>query len=100
MTLAILTLRFFGLLQAIELITFDTLMRLRPSLPKDDRIVIVEIDEPDLQNLGWPVPDITLATFLETLAQTQPQVIGLDIYRDLPVNPGHEETQTGDATVA
>jgi len=92
-TLAILTLRFFGLLQAIELIALDTLVRLRPTLPKDDRIIIVGIDEPDLQNLGWPIPDRTLATLLETIDQSQPQAIGLDLYRDLPVNPGYEHLQ-------
>ncbi|MBP0014985.1 MAG: CHASE2 domain-containing protein [Roseofilum sp. SID3] len=90
-TLALLTLRFLGLLQAIELLAFDAFVRLRPALPKDDRIIIIGINEPDLQNLGWPVPDSTLATLLETIAQSQPQAIGLDLYRDLPVNPGHEE---------
>jgi len=90
MTLAILTLRFLGLLQSIELASFDTLIRLRPPFPKDDRIIIIGIDEPDLQNLGWPIPDRTLAALLETISDNQPQVIGLDLYRDLPVNPGHE----------
>lgn len=90
-TLAILTLRFFGLLQGIELIAFDTLVRLRPTLPKDDRIVIIGIDEPDLQHLGWPIPDRTLADLLQTIDRGQPNAIGLDLYRDLPVQPGHEE---------
>ena len=84
-------LRLLGLLQPLELFAFDSLIRLRPSLPQDERIVIVGIDESDLQALGWPIPDNTLATLLETIAEGEPDSIGLDIYRDLPLNPGHQQ---------
>jgi adenylate cyclase len=37
------------------------------------------------------VSDATLAKLLETLKQQKPRAIGLDLYRDLPVEPGNRE---------
>lgn len=82
--------RFTGLLQNWELSAFDHFMRLRPAPPRDDRIVIVSIDEPDLQWAGkFPIPDAQIAELIQRLAAAKPRAIGLDIYRDLPVEPGH-----------
>ncbi|WP_414583335.1 CHASE2 domain-containing protein [Scytonema sp. PCC 10023] len=39
------------------------------------------------------MPDGQLARLLEILKQQQPRAIGLDIYRDLPVEPGYQELQ-------
>ncbi|MDJ1182854.1 CHASE2 domain-containing protein [Roseofilum casamattae] len=91
MTVAILALRFFGILQSLELLALDRLVRLRPPLPKDERIIIIDIKERDLQALGWPITDITLANLLKIVSDAQPNSIGLNIYRDLPINPGHEK---------
>jgi adenylate cyclase len=85
-------LRSAGLLQGLELAALDQFFRLRPKEPVDSRIVIVGINETDVQKVGqWPMPDATLAKLLETLKQQQPIAIGLDLYRDLPVEPGHQE---------
>ncbi len=84
-------LRFLGLLQMLEWAAFDQLFRLRPQEGIDSRIVIVAIDEGTIQQVGWPVPDATLATVLEQIRQQQPRAIGLDIYRELPVEPGHQD---------
>jgi adenylate cyclase len=85
-------LRVAGWLQGLELAALDQFFRLRPKEPVDSRIVIVEINETDVQKAGqWPMSDATLAKLLETLKQQQPRAIGLDIYRDLPVEPGHRE---------
>ncbi len=92
-TLVILALRSLSLFQSLELLAFDAFIRLRPQLPKDHRIVIIGIDEPDLQKLGSQIPDRTLAALLQKIHQGQPSVIGLDLYRDLPINPGHEQLQ-------
>lgn len=87
-------LRLLGLLQASEWTAFDQLYSLRPHPPRDDRIVIVGIDETDLQEIGtWPIPDSLMAELLEKLAAYEPRAIGLDVYRDLPVEPGHAELQ-------
>ncbi|MCT7982602.1 CHASE2 domain-containing protein [Laspinema sp. A4] len=88
--LAIL-LRMSGLLQALELSTLDLLFQLRPMQPPDPRILIVGINENDLTTLGtWPIPDEVMAELLEKIKAQEPKVIGLDIYRDLPVEPGFE----------
>jgi adenylate cyclase len=85
-------LRLAGLLQALELATLDQFFRLRPQEPVDPRIVIVEINEADVQKAGqWPMSDAKLAKLLETLKQQKPRAIGLDLYRDLAVEPGHQE---------
>ncbi|WP_211293340.1 CHASE2 domain-containing protein, partial [Brunnivagina elsteri] len=39
----------------------------------------------------WPISDATLVTLLNKIKQKQPRVIGLDLYRNLPVEPGHQE---------
>jgi diguanylate cyclase (GGDEF)-like protein/PAS domain S-box-containing protein len=78
------------LLQTAELNALDLLFRLRPNEAIDDRIVIVTLDEVDLQRLSWPVSDATLSQLLQTIRQAKPRAVGLDIYRDLRVDPGHE----------
>lgn len=91
-TAAIILLRLMGLLQSSELAAFDQLFPLRPKEPIDPRIVIVEIREQDLKQAGqWPISDRLMAQLLMKLNSYQPRTIGLDIYRDLPVQPGHEE---------
>jgi adenylate cyclase len=85
-------LRLAGWLQGLELAALDQFFRLRPKEPVDPRIIIVGINEADVQKAGqWPMSDATLAKLLERIKQQQPRAIGLDIYRDLPVEPGHQE---------
>lgn len=80
-----------NLLEPLELSAFDKLMRRRPSLPLDQRLLIVEVTEKDIQSYGFPVSDGTLAQLLAKLEQYQPAVIGLDIYRDIEHPPGHAD---------
>ncbi|NJL20951.1 MAG: CHASE2 domain-containing protein [Leptolyngbyaceae cyanobacterium SM1_3_5] len=78
------------MLQPLELWAFDTFMQLRPPESIDEQILIVGIDEKDIQSVGtYPVPDAQLADLIEQLQASQPIAIGLDIVRDLPVEPGH-----------
>jgi CHASE2 domain-containing sensor protein/CheY-like chemotaxis protein len=80
------------LFQILEWETTDRFFRLRPAEPVDSRITIVEITEEDIKRLRqWPMPDIILAKLIDTIKQQQPAVIGLDIYRDLPVGPGYSQ---------
>ncbi|MGB7520050.1 MAG: adenylate/guanylate cyclase domain-containing protein [Spirulinaceae cyanobacterium] len=75
-----------------ELGTYDQYMRSRPQLPKDERIVIVGIDEADLQEIGQGIiADEVYARLLKKIKDQKPRAIGLDIYRDLPVPPGEED---------
>jgi len=69
-----------------------TYMRWRPQAPRDERIAIVGIDDIDVQKIGQVIiPDGVYAQLLAKLQEMQPRAIGLDIYRDLPVEPGHQE---------
>lgn len=82
--------RLTGSLQFLEWVVLDNFLRLRPAEPMDERIVIVGIDEGDIQQVGtYPIPDQDIAELLRLLQNYQPNVIGLDIFRDLPVEPGH-----------
>ena len=81
-----------GIFQLSELIILDHFFRLRPAEQNDPRIVLVTIDESDLFQVGkWPIPDAILAELIEKLKRHQPRVMGLDIYRDLQVDPGHQD---------
>ncbi len=91
-TIAVIILRLLGVVQLSEFAALDQLFHLRPLEPTDDRIVIVEIREKDLQQAGqWPISDRVMSQLLEKINNEKPRVIGLDIYRDLPVEPGHSE---------
>lgn len=89
--LAILLLKQAGGLQTLELIAFDIMVRLRNDLEPDPRLLIVGITEEDIVAFNrWPLSDEVIAQLLDRLSQLQPQAIGLDIYRDIPYEPGHQ----------
>jgi adenylate cyclase len=88
----VILLRLLGLFQSWEWAAFDQYLRLRPLEPPDDRVAIVGINEADVREIGQPIiPDRVYAQLLEKLKARQPRAIGLDIYRDLPVEPGHKQ---------
>jgi adenylate cyclase len=90
--LMIIMLRLTGLLQGMEWTIFDAFFQARPVAEKDQYITIITIDESDLQQIGkFPLPDQILVEAINTLKRHKCQVIGLDLYRDLPVEPGHQE---------
>lgn len=83
--------RLLGVFQEAEWKALDIFLRWRPDEPQDERILIVGVDEADLQRLEtYPIPDDILADLLQTLAQYEPRVIGIDILRDFPVGEGYE----------
>jgi CHASE2 domain-containing sensor protein len=83
---AMLGIRNVGLLQPLELQTFDQLQRLRPQEQPDPRLLVVTATEADIQKRKeWPLTDRTLGQLLSKLEQHEPEVIGLDIYRDFPI---------------
>ncbi|MFO7031549.1 adenylate/guanylate cyclase domain-containing protein [Limnospira fusiformis CCALA 023] len=91
-TALVIAIQWAGVLQLFGWAAFDQFMRLRPLEPMDPRIVVVTVDEPDIRNVGqWPIPDAVLADLVTIIDQQQPVAIGLDIYRDLPVQPGHQQ---------
>ena len=91
-TASIVGLQEAGAFQGLELAMLDQAFRLRPLETKKIPIVIVTISEPDLVELNqFPISDQTLSTAIELLKRENPTVIGLDIYRDLPVEPGYQQ---------
>jgi len=92
MTGLMVGIRHLGGLQSFEMVAYDQMVRLRSDLPADPRLLIVAITEADIQSQQrWPLTDKTLATVLQTLQRSHPRVIGLDLYRDLPQEPGHAD---------
>jgi len=87
----VIVIRWFGFFQVWEWAAFDHFVRWRPAEPIDSRIVIVEIKEADLQKYGYPISDAVLAQLLQKLHAGKPRAIGLDVYRDLPTQPGNAE---------
>lgn len=84
-----------GALEPLELAAYDWFLRLRPPLPASGSpILLITITERDLQTRGESViSDSTLAAALKKVAGFGPAAIGLDLYRDMPVPPGHRELQ-------
>ncbi len=84
--------RLVGGFQYGEWLTFDLLLRLRPSESKDERITIIGITEEDIKKAGtYPLSDQQIAELIKKLQQYKPRAIGLDIVRDIPVEPGHQK---------
>ncbi|PLS68570.1 MAG: hypothetical protein CV045_07200 [Cyanobacteria bacterium M5B4] len=85
--------KFIGVWQFWELNLLDRSFSLSPAEPIDDRVVIIGIDEADLRDVGYPVPDQVLAELIKNLQTDQVRAIGIDIFRDLPVPPGTKELE-------
>lgn len=92
-TSAIAGVRQIGGFQHFELIAFDRMLRTRSlETTLDERLTIVAITEADIQEQQqWPISDGIIAEVLEKLSQYEPAAIGLDLYRDVPQEPGHWE---------
>lgn len=92
MTALLLGIGRLGALQGMNLAAYDHLIRLRPDQGEDDRLLIVGVTEADIQaRQEWPISDQTLAQLLQKLEAQQPRAIGLDIIRDVPIEPGRAE---------
>ena len=90
--IAICGVRQLGKLQFLELAIFDLMMRSRPETELDSRITVVGIEESDIQKWQQSTfSDRSIAKLLEQLQKHNPEVIGLDIYRDVPQYPGQIE---------
>ncbi|MBS9383335.1 MAG: CHASE2 domain-containing protein [Dolichospermum sp. BR01] len=90
--IVVILMRIAGGMQSWEWMLFDTMLRLRPGEKPDERIVIVGIDEEDIKWVGqYPVPDEKIAKLLTKLETYQPLVIGLDMFKNVPVEPGGEQ---------
>jgi CHASE2 domain-containing sensor protein/CheY-like chemotaxis protein len=83
--------QWFGVFNLLEWGVRDEFVRLRASNTRVDSIVVVTIDEADIRAVGnWPIPDQSLAQLIEKIRLQRPRAIGLDLYRDLPQEPGYK----------
>ncbi|MEM8640648.1 MAG: CHASE2 domain-containing protein [Cyanobacteria bacterium P01_G01_bin.54] len=81
-----------GFFTPVEFEVRDQFFRWRPREGREEDIVVVTIDEADIAFAeNWPIPDQFLAEAIRQLNYQQPRVIGLDLYRNLPEEPGHQE---------
>jgi CHASE2 domain-containing sensor protein/alkylhydroperoxidase/carboxymuconolactone decarboxylase family protein YurZ len=92
--LFVLIVRSVGLLQGLELQTYDQMMRWRPVEPVDERFLIITVSEADIQyqdQLGMErrgsLSDQALLQVVNLLTPHQPRGIGLDFYHDFPLLP-------------
>ena len=88
----VMLIRMTGGMQPLEWMLFDTMLRLRPVEKVDERVIIVGIDEKDIEFIGkYPIPDGKIAELLNKLETYQPRAIGLDLFKNVPVEPGSEQ---------
>lgn len=76
-----------GRLQFLEFHSYDFFIRHQKRAASTGPIVLVELTEKDIHDptLDWPIYDDKLAELLRILETDKPAVIGLDIWRDIPV---------------
>ncbi|MEO0867604.1 MAG: CHASE2 domain-containing protein [Cyanobacteria bacterium J06642_11] len=87
-TAGLAVVRQLGWLESSELSAYDQFIQIRSPEKKDDRILVVGIDESDIQSRQeFPIADGTLADALEILDSHNPRAIGVDIGRDVPQGP-------------
>ncbi len=69
---------------------YDTWMKLKIQAEATDRVVIIEIDDESIENLGrWPWPRSMIAACIDKIATEKPAVIGLNIiYSEAEENAG------------
>jgi len=88
----LLGIRQIGWTEPMEMAAYDQMTRLQPVAGPDPRLLVVSITETDLQNIQRVTPsDRTLAEALEILQALEPRVIGVDLLRDIPQDPGRAE---------
>jgi len=81
-----------GTFQLVEWKLLDAFFQVRSLEKVDPRIVMVTFDDIDIAKVGkWPFSDAVVAQLISKIKQDNPKVIGLDLYRNLTIEPGKEE---------
>jgi len=94
-TVLIAACHLFGLDGRTELLALDVRFRYFSSAPRNDDIVIVEIDDRSLKELGrWPWPREILAGIVETLQECGARAIALDIIMPEPQKPRYVSAES------
>jgi len=78
--------RSVGSLEELELGTYDWLLRSRPLIQLEDNpVVLIRLREEEIQKYGHPLCDARMAVALAKLQELGAIAIGVDIYRDNPI---------------
>lgn len=90
--------RSLGFMQQWEMSAFDSMMRMRPDEGADERLLVITVTEADIQaqkqRQKSSLSDTTLQELLQKLESYKPRAIGLDIYRDFPVDSQYPDLAT------
>ena len=91
-TFFVVVIRFLGLLQWLELSSYDQMMQFQANEPQDQHLLIIQATSTDIETLSTQkvgpkqgsLSEETLLKLLEKLQSTknQPRAIGLDLYLD------------------
>lgn len=89
---AVMGVRWLGILQALELQSYDKMLQIRPGELTENRILVIEVTEADLylpeqKDRKGSLSELALNLTLDKLQKYQPKVIGLGIHYDFPINP-------------
>jgi len=88
----VIVLRWLGMLQFLECDVLDIYFQSRPVEKVDSRIVLVEITESDISQFQeYPLSDYELYDLLAKIQKYNPRAIGIDLYRDVSVNPEYQD---------
>jgi len=84
---AVMALGLAGVLEVPEIRAYDRFLRLRPARPAAEvgPIVLIEITEDDIRELGHPICDDILGSVVTRVLAAGPRALGIDLYRDAPV---------------
>ncbi|MEN9519783.1 MAG: hypothetical protein RLZZ381_2371, partial [Cyanobacteriota bacterium] len=74
-----------GWLPISERKLYDYYLKFRPQEPQEQKVVIVGLNEKDIEKLGFPIGDNTLAALLTKIKAQNPRVIGLDLHRNVNI---------------
>jgi adenylate cyclase len=81
-----------GFLEWAEIGAYDLLLRSSAlSMTTAAPIVLVGATEQNLNQYDWPISDGVLAQLLEKIVSANPRAVGVDIYRNGPRPPGHQQ---------
>ncbi|NMF59486.1 CHASE2 domain-containing protein [Pseudanabaena yagii] len=84
-----------GIFELLESNLLDKFFQIRASEGMEARIVMITFDDVDISKIGkWPFSDAVVAKMITKVRNGKPRVIGLDVYRNIPVDSGFEELKS------
>ena len=91
----------WGWLESSELVAYDRLMSWRATLPADERVLVITIDDRDLSyqqdnglalNMRGSISDTALDRLITRLQRGNPKAIASDVIHDFPFEPNLANT--------